>query len=313
MNAPAQLVIITGPTGVGKTAVAVELAKTLNTEIVSADSMQVYRHLSIGTAKPAPEELQGVPYHLVDFVEPDHQYNLGEFVRNAEVLLAGLQERGKIPVVCGGTGMYLRGLIYGVFEEASRDPVYRAELSARADKEGLQALHAELMQLDPAASHIMPRDRQRILRALEVLHVTGKAITQLQTQSLDNPRHRALTFVLHRPRAELYGRINARVDEMLRRGLIDEVRNYLELGYPRDNPAVRALGYSEIIAHVEGRLSLQKALEAMRQKSRNYAKRQLTWFRAMPDARFFEIGNRSAREAAADLLLELKAMLGTLP
>ena len=293
-----EIVVIAGPTAVGKTATAVELARMLGTEIISADSMQVYRHLSIGTAKPTQAELKGVVCNLVDCVEPDHQYNLGEFVADADAHIARLRARGRPPLVCGGTGMYLRGLLYGVFEARSRDDAVRARLAARLQAEGLAQLYSELVQADPAAAHIRPNDAQRIIRALEVIEVTGRRITELQTQHAGEPRLRARIFVLTLPREELTRRIADRADRMVAEGLLDEVRAYLAAGFARSNPAVKALGYAEMIEHVEGRLSLADAIEAMKTKTRQFSKRQMTWFRSLHEATMIDVSNLSPAEVA---------------
>lgn len=278
------LFIVTGPTAVGKTAVAVELARQLGTEIISADSMQVYRHLSIGTAKPTSEELHGIPYHLIDHVNPDEQYNAARFVQDVEPLIARLQSENKIPIVSGGTAMYLRCLLHGMFEENSKDDKVRQDLEKRLAREGLPSLFAELSRVDPDATHIRPGDRQRILRALEVYQVTGHPITRFQTQFEQKPRYECATIILMRPRADLYAMINQRVDAMIQNGLLEEVRNYLASGYSMKNPAVSALGYADMIRHLHGEISLPAAVESMKQKTRNYAKRQETWFRSMQDA-----------------------------
>lgn len=297
------LVVVCGPTAVGKTAVAVELARRLDTEVISADSMQVYRHLSIGTAKPTADELAGVPYHLVDCVDPDYQFNLGDFVEAATGHVDRLLTQGRTPIVCGGTGLYIRGLLHGVFEGPTRDMDVRRVLAGRAEREGLAVLHADLARVDPqAAARIPPADRQRILRALEVWHVTGCRISELQTQTTDTQRWPARTFVLTLPREQMYQRINERVTAMAARGLADEVRRYLAAGFTRTNPALRALGYMELIEHVEGVRSFESALQEMARKSRKYAKRQLTWFRAVRDAEWIDVEGRTAEEVAGEIL-----------
>ncbi|MCX7018031.1 MAG: tRNA (adenosine(37)-N6)-dimethylallyltransferase MiaA [bacterium] len=291
------IIVITGPTGIGKTAVAVELAKELDTEIISADSMQVYRHLSIGTAKPSPDELCGVTCHLIDYKDPACQYNLGDFIHDAEVEIERIKSKGRTPIVCGGAMMYIQGLLRGVFMEESRDSSIREKLRHEADAGRLAELYAELMRLDPAATHILPNDRQRILRALEVIRVTNRPLTSLQTQKNDKtPRHEARIFVLMRSRDELYIRINARVDAMMTAGLLDEVSQYMSMGYSRDNPAIRALGYTQLFSCHEGAMPLEHALEEMKKRTRNYAKRQLTWFRSMRDAEFIDCGGDDARQ-----------------
>ncbi|AXA35607.1 MAG: tRNA dimethylallyltransferase [Candidatus Sumerlaea sp.] len=297
-----ELLVISGPTATGKTALAVELARRLKTEVISADSMQVYRHLTIGTAKPKPEELQGVAYHLIDCIAPDYQYNLGDFVRDADQLIARIRAEGKLPIVCGGTCMYLKGLLYGVFGEASRDETVRAWLKERLQKEGLSTLYEELRRVDPAATHITPNDKQRILRALEVFYITGKPITALQQQHRGEPRYSYRMFVLSYPRAELYQRIEQRVDQMIEQGLIQEVQSYLRAGFARENPAIRALGYAEIIAYLEGKMPLEQAIAEMKKKTRHFAKRQLTWLRAFPAAEWVDASGRSTSELADDIM-----------
>ncbi len=274
--------VIAGPTASGKTAVAVELCRLIGGEIISADSMQVYQHLSVGTAKPNPAELRGVPCHLIDHVSPDEQYHLGRFVEEARQCIQDIIGRGATPVICGGTGLYIRGLIYGVFEGGEPNPELRRALELRAVNEGLPALFAELEKVDPrSAIAYSSNDPQRIIRALEVFHGSGKPLSSYHTQNLEEPDIPARIYVLSVARAALYERINHRVDEMVKRGLMEEVESYLAHGYSRENPAVKALGYRELIDASEGKLPLADALEVMKKKSRNYAKRQETWFRSM--------------------------------
>ncbi len=293
-----EVIVVAGPTASGKTAAAVELAGRLGADIISADSMQVYRHLSIGTAKPTAEELRGVTCHLVDCVDPDYQYNLGDYVRDASALVERFRAQGRPAIVAGGTGLYIKGLLYGVFEGETRDPAIRAELARRADAGELGVMHKELLSVDPDAAFIQPGDRQRILRALEVFRVTGLPITRLQTQHAAAPRYRTRLFVLSVPRPELHRRIEDRCRVMVGRGLLAEVRGYLERGFSQDNPAIRALGYAELIAHIRGDLSLKEAMAAMIRKTRQYAKRQETWFRGMRLAEWIPAGDASALEVS---------------
>ena len=296
------VIVIAGPTGVGKTAVTVELAKRLKTEILNCDSMQVYQHLSVGTAKPTLHELDGVICHLIDHVSPEHQYNLGDFLSEAEPLMARLRESGKCPIVSGGTGMYIKGLLHGVFEDFARDPKVRSLLEDRATED----LFTELQAADLcSAEKIAPQDRVRIIRALEVWHATGKRISDMQTHAAMPPRWPVRYFVLNRPREVLRRRIDLRVDMMMREGLLDEVRAYLNAGYSRDNPAVRALGYGELIDYLQGRITLESALDSMKTKSRQYAKRQLTWFRAVPYAEWLEIDETDTVSDVVERLLKL--------
>ncbi len=301
MTSRPDLLVITGPTAVGKTATAVALAKMLDTEVISADSMQVYRVLTIGTAKPTPDELGGVVYHLIDFVDPNYQYNLGDFVSQASQLVEKIQSQGRLPIVCGGTCMYLKGLLHGVFNLPSRDETIRRELSERCVREGLASLYAELQKVDPGANHIMPNDRQRILRALEVYYVTGRPISQLQQQFRRPPRYKAAVFVLNMDREKLYAKIEERVERMLSKGWLQEVKDYLAAGYSLANPAIRALGYHELISYLRGEMTYEEAVLAIKRKTRNFAKRQLTWFRAMKNAIWLDVAERSPAELAQEV------------
>lgn len=293
MTIAPELIIISGPTAVGKTAAAVELARELNTEIISADSMQVYQYLSIGTGKPTSEETLGVPYHLIDFVPPNEQYNLGRFLRDADPIIARLFAERKIPIICGGTGLYLRGLLHGIFDEVIADTELRTELRARWDAGEHAALYAELLTVDPAAAYIAPADRQRVLRALEVCKGTGRPFTSFQKQFETSPRFRARILILTLPRKDLYARIESRADRMIANGLTTEVEDYLRMGFSTDNPAFKALGYSEIADSSFGQCTLDAAIATMKQKTRNYAKRQMTWFRGMRGAEFLDVSNHS--------------------
>ncbi|MGB9691569.1 MAG: tRNA (adenosine(37)-N6)-dimethylallyltransferase MiaA [Candidatus Sumerlaeaceae bacterium] len=302
MNSSPEVIVITGPTAVGKTAAAIELARRLRTEVISADSMQVYKVLSIGTAKPTADELQGVTYHLVDFVDPNYQFNLGDYVALATPIVERLTAQGRTPIVCGGTCMYLKGLLHGVFDLPSRDESVRRMLAARCERDGVGALYAELRNIDPHATHIMPNDRQRILRALEVFYVTGKPISQLQRQFRSEMRYKAAIFVLNMERAKLYKRIEERVNHMLSSGWVQEVEEYMRAGYSLENPAIRALGYQEIIAYLRGETTYEEAVKAIKRKTRNFAKRQLTWLRAMKDATWVDVESKSSEEIALEIM-----------
>jgi tRNA dimethylallyltransferase len=302
-----RIVIITGPTAVGKTAVGVALARLLDTEMISADSMQVYTHLRIATARPTADELQGVACHLTGFVPPDRQYNLGDFVRDADAVIARLTAANKIPVICGGTGLYLRGLVEGVFDGCDRDENIRRWLDERLEREGLAALHSELQRVDPqAAGRIMPNDRQRILRALEVYHATGSPISALQRQSSARPRYDAQTFILLRDRRDLYRRIEQRVDAMIAAGLEDEVRAYLAAGFSPTHPAFHAVGCLEMARYLAGEIPLDEAISTIKRRTRQYAKRQLTWFRSMHAAIEVSMDDRTVMECAQDIAARVR-------
>lgn len=278
-----KLLVLCGPTASGKSALAVELALRLNGEVVSADSMQVYRRMDIGTAKPTQEEMRGVPHHMLDVAEPEENYSVARYVQDAIPIVDDILARGKLPIVAGGTGLYLDALIAGR-EFASFLPAsgLREQLQHRVQTEGLPALHAELERIDPeAAARIHLNDEKRTLRALEVWHTTGKTISQhnRETQALP-PRYQALTFGLNfADRADLRTHIDRRVDEMMARGLVQEVEDLLNSGVPSHCTAMQAIGYKEMAAALrEGRPVAQGA-EEIKLRSRQYAKRQLIWFR----------------------------------
>lgn len=272
------LLVILGPTAVGKTAVAVKVARRLQGEIISADSMQVYRHLDIGTAKPTRAEQQGVPHHLLDVVDPDEEFNVARFQAEVNALIPQIAARGHLSLLVGGTGLYIRAVVDNyAFGPGGRNPTLRAALQAQAAEVGSAALHAELARVDPeAAARIHPADTRRIIRALEVKTTTGRAISQ---SGRGLPLYRTLQIGLIRDRARLYAAIDARVDKMLAGGLVEETKWLLEQGYPETLPALQALGYKELIPYLRGLLTLEEAARILKQQTRRFAKRQLTWFR----------------------------------
>jgi tRNA dimethylallyltransferase len=280
------LYILAGPTGVGKTRIAVQLARRWKAEIISADSMQVYRQLSIGTAKPTKKECCGVPYHLIDCADIDEPYDLARFIRDADESIRQITKRGRRILIVGGTGLYIKGLLEGIFADATKNQEIRKILSARMEKEGLSSLYQELASVDPdAAARIKPRDLQRIIRALEVYLTTGIPISALQEKSRrSEPRYPHVLLFLTRKREELYQSIEKRVDLMFEKGLVEEVHNILNEGFPQDLHPLKALGYREVICALEGEWPLEKARQEMKKATRRYAKRQITWFKAMPRA-----------------------------
>jgi tRNA dimethylallyltransferase len=290
--------ILAGPTGVGKTGFALQLARKWNTEIVSVDSMQVYRQLNIGTAKPTREECGNVLYHLIDCENIDKKYDLARFINDADKIINRLHDFSKIPLIVGGTGLYIKGLLQGIFENESKNDDTRIELNRRIDAEGLSALYLELEKVDPeAAERITPGDRQRIVRALEVFKLTGSTISELQKKSRKiPPRYTYTLVVLNRERSELYERIEKRVDEMFESGFVNEVKGILDAGFSEDLHPLKALGYRDVINVLKGESSLEFAIEEMKKTTRRYAKRQLTWFRGMPDARWLNISGIQDRE-----------------
>jgi len=279
--------VVAGPTASGKTAVAIELARRLDAEILSADSQQVYRHFDIGTAKPSARELAAVPHHLISVVEPQESFSAARYQALADEAISRIRERGKQVVVAGGTGLYLRVLLHGVVEAPPRDEALRARLEAEAQQLGRPALHARLAQLDPeAAARIAPVDLVRIIRALEIHALTGETASAHRARhAFSSARYPFRMFVLDPPRAALYAAINARTRQMFQQGLLDEVRALVARGY-REAAPMRSVGYAEALEIVEGRLSLQEGVAHAAQATRNYAKRQLTWFRKEQGAVF---------------------------
>lgn len=282
------LIIICGPTAVGKSALAVKLARFLNGEIISADSQQVYRGVDIGTGKLPVIERAGIPHHLMDVVEPDARFDAGQFLRLADVAIADIQARGRRVIVVGGTGLYLKALMFGLLKTVARDEDYRAGLNARIEKEGIESLHAELEKVDPQkAAQLTPRDRSRIIRALEVHHLTGQPISAVQAgHGFAEARHPAIWIGLTRPREELVDAIHHRVDAMLAAGWIEEVRG-LVAKYGRDIAPFSAVGYREIADYLGGKYDAAAVREKICASTRQYSKRQMTWFRQNPKITWF--------------------------
>ena len=279
----AKIVVITGPTASGKTALGVALCQKLNGEVVSADSMQIYRRMTIGTAKPTPEEMQGIPHHMIDVAEPEENWSVARYVEAAAECVEDILARGKLPVIVGGTGLYIDSLLSGrTFAGGPVNEALRQELSERYDEIGAEGLLGELRKVDPErAEKLHPGDKKRIVRALEVFILTGKTITQhdAETKAIP-PRWEAAKLALDfENRQDLYDRIDRRVDDMFARGLMDEVRALLDSGVPEGCTSMQAIGYKEAVAAVRGDCSEAEARALIQQESRRYAKRQLTWFR----------------------------------
>ncbi|MFZ5763497.1 MAG: tRNA (adenosine(37)-N6)-dimethylallyltransferase MiaA [Thermodesulfobacteriota bacterium] len=294
-----------GPTAIGKTALSLALARALDAEIVSVDSMQVYRYLDIGTAKATIEERQRVPHHLIDIVDPDEEYHVARFVRDAAAAIAGIRTRGRLPLLVGGTGLYLKGLLEGLFPAPPIPAEIRGELRQRLEREGEGALHAELTRLDPdSARRIPPGDRQRLLRALEIAAATGTPWSRYlaageQRPLLDN----VLVIGLDCERERLYERINARVGQMAAAGLREEVEKVLAMGYAPSLKPLQSIGYRHMIEYLRGAWGWEEALALLARDTRRYAKRQLTWFRHMAGVRWFSPDQVDAVRMAADHFL----------
>lgn len=304
-----RILVIAGPTASGKTGLAIELALKYCGEVVSADSMQIYRGMDIGTAKPDAAERHGIPHHMLDVAEPYEAYSVSRYAEEAAACVDDILSRGKLPIVCGGTGLYIDGLLRGGgFRESGAVTGLRAELEEQWDRDP-EKMMAELRSFDPeSAARLHPNDRRRIVRAIEVFRQTGMTITahNAYTQSIP-PRYDAMCLALDfEDRQTLYGRVDRRVDRMIELGLVDEVRRLSESGKLRGTSA-QAIGYKELLAHLAGGVTLDEAVSQIKQKSRNYAKRQLTWFRH--DKRMHWIvrtdeNDRSFFQKATDYLTE---------
>lgn len=304
----APVIVLAGPTAVGKTALSLLLADALRGEIVSADSMQVYRGMDIGTAKASPEERARVPHHMIDVADPGVNFSVADYVSLAEKALRDIQARGKLPLITGGTGFYIQALLKGLdFSESRGESPLRNHLQERMEEEGPLALHAELARLDPeSAAVIHPHNRKRVIRALEYFQETGRPISELnrQQQAQESP-YRVLYLVLNLPREQLYRRIEERVEEMLARGLVREVEGLLARGVPPQATAMQGLGYKEASEYLEGRCSLEEAADRIKLGSRHYAKRQLTWFRREKDVLWIEKTDYGDEESLSRAVLEI--------
>lgn len=289
------LIVLTGPTAVGKTALSIRLARAVGGEIISADSMQVYRHMNIGSAKITPEEMEGIPHHLIDVLEPDEDFNVVTFQTLAKEALRGIYERGHIPILAGGTGFYIQALLYDIdFQENEEQNPIREELEALAAREGGQApaiLHAILEELDPqAAAQIHANNIKRVIRAIEYCRQTGEPISRHNEamRQKESP-YNFLYYVINTDRALLYERIDQRVDQMLDQGLLEEVKKLKEMGCRRGQTSMQGLGYKEILDYLNGECSLEEAVYQLKRDTRHFAKRQLTWFRREKEVRWLNL------------------------
>jgi len=302
-----KLLVICGPTACGKSPISVEVARKLNAEVISADSMQIYKHMDIGTAKIMPDEMKGIAHYLVDEICPDGSYNVAAFKKQTEMLIAQITERGKLPIICGGTGFYINALLYNAdFNEGGpdSDPDYRRILTEIARERGPEFLHIMLQEVDSvSASAIHINNTKRIMRALEYYHLYGFPISvhnKNQKAKHNSASYDAKIFVLHGDRQMLYDRINRRVDKMIKNGLINEVEKLLDMGYSADLTSMQGLGYKEIVKYIQGEYSLETAVELVKQGTRRFAKRQLTWFKhQLKDAVWIDIDEFADNRAIA--------------
>lgn len=285
------LIVLTGPTAVGKTKISISLAKAVDGEIISADSMQVYRQMDIGSAKIRPEEMQGVPHYLVDVLNPDEPFHVVRFQEMAKQAMSEIYQKEKIPILTGGTGFYIQAFLYDIdFTENGEDSTYRRELEKLAKTEGAGHLHEMLAKVDAqSAQEIHANNVKRVIRALEYFHQTGQRISEhnLCERQKESP-YRFAYFVLNEERERLYERINLRVDQMMEEGLEDEVRRLKEQGFTRDMVSMQGLGYKEMLDHLDGACSLEEAVSIIKRDTRHFAKRQITWFKRERDVIWIE-------------------------
>lgn len=304
------LIILAGPTAVGKTDASIALAKATGGEIISADSIQIYRYMDIGSAKISEEEKQGIPHYLVDELYPDEEFNVVIFQKMALRAIEQIQKNGHIPILTGGTGFYIQSVLYGIdFDETETDRHFRQEMEAYARTRGAQALHNMLRQVDEkAAQSIHPNNIKRMIRALEYHRQTGQRISDHnEEQKQKESPYQAAYFVLNRDRSALYDRINRRVDQMIAQGLLKETERLLSLGYQRNLTSMQGLGYKEAAAYLNGELSYEEMFEQIKKNTRHFAKRQITWFKREPEAEWIQMEDYpDTKSLTADLLKRLR-------
>ncbi|MFL8673667.1 tRNA (adenosine(37)-N6)-dimethylallyltransferase MiaA [Clostridioides sp. GD02404] len=284
------LIILTGPTAVGKTDLSIKLAKDMNAEIISADSMQIYKYMDIGSAKVTEEEMQGVKHYLIDEVKPDYPFSVSEFQQRAKKYIYEINQKGKSVLVTGGTGLYLNSLIYNMdFAKSDANNELRDELQNQLDEKGIDYMHDRLKLLDEeAANRIHKNNTKRVIRALEVC-LSGKKMNDFSSDLKFNEEYEPIIIVLNRNREHLYERINMRVDIMLENGLVEEVKKLLSMGFKKDMISMQGIGYKEILKYLDGEYTYEEAIEIIKRDSRRYAKRQITWFKRYEIAKWFDL------------------------
>lgn len=284
------LIILTGPTAVGKTDLSIKIAKDLNAEIISADSMQIYKYMDIGSAKVTQTEMQGVPHYMIDEVTPDISFSVSEFQSRSENYIKQIDQKGKHILITGGTGLYLNSLIYDMdFAKSNANTKIRQQLENELKENGIDYMHEKLKALDKdAANRIHKNNTKRVIRAIEV-SMSGQKMNDFSRDLKYNPKYNPIIIILNRDRQTLYERINKRVDIMLESGLLDEVKSLLNMGYKKDMISMQGIGYKELIKYIQGEYSLDEAIEIIKRDSRRYAKRQITWFKRYKDAKWFDL------------------------
>ena len=304
------LLILAGPTAVGKTDISIKLAKKLNGEIISADSMQIYKYMDIGSAKITKEEMKGIPHHLIDVVAPHEEFNVSSFKTLAEKCIKDIWSRGKLPIIAGGTGLYINSLIYNYdFTDADRDEDYREYLVRLSEDKGKEYVHSLLKDIDGKSyEKLYPNALKRVVRALEAYKITGKSISEYTKENekkLYNIPYNINYFVLNMNREVLYERINKRVDIMMNKGLIEEVKKLESMGYTPDMQSMKGIGYKEILFYLKGDISLDEAIYLIKKGSRNYAKRQLTWFRKDKRSIWIDKDKYRSEEEIVDKIIKM--------
>ena len=300
------VVVIVGPTCSGKTNLSLKLAELVPSEIISADSRQIYKLLDIGTAKPSEEELKKVHHHLIDFLDPSENYDVSIFEKDSEKIIELIHKKNKIPIVVGGSGLYIKALFDGIFETADKDEEYRKELLQKRKDFGNEFLYEELKKADPmSASKMLPQNWKRVMRALEVFHSTGEPIWKHHQNQASSKEKKYLfkQFGLNWERNILYENINQRVDMMIENGLIDEVKNILNMDYDKSLNSLNTVGYKEIIQYLDGIISLEKAIELIKRNTRHYAKRQMTWFRKDKRIYWFDVSELYELDGIAEKII----------
>lgn len=301
------VIILLGPTSVGKTDVSIRLAHLLETEIISADSMQVYKYMDIGTAKLTKDQMEGIKHYLIDVVYPDEDFSVAVFREMAGKIIDDMHRRNKVPLVVGGTGLYINSLTHNLeFTEALCDMEYRKELQEMAELHGKAYVHSMLKNVDPVSYlRLHENDLKRVIRALEVYKHTGRTISEYQERSREKPVEYDIIMIgINMDRQKLYDRINRRVDDMIGKGLVDEVKGLIDMGYDRKLTSMQGLGYKEIIGYIDGEYSLEKAVDILKQSTRHFAKRQLTWFRREERIHWINVEDFEGNEAMAKNIAE---------
>lgn len=299
-----KVIVIVGPTCSGKTKVSLDLAISLSTEIISADSRQIYKYLNIGTAKPALEDLKRIKHYFINYVEPDQDYNVSKYESDGLKVIEKIFGENRIPIIAGGSGLYIQAIVDGIFDAVDTDEEFRNELKKQREKFGNQFLYDELKRVDPkSASKMLPQNWKRVMRALEVFHLTGQPIWRFQEEYKRESDIDFIQFGLEWPRDLLYQNINNRVDEMFEAGFINEVQKILEMGYSPKLNSLNTVGYKETISYLENEISLDRAIELIKRNTRHYAKRQMTWFRKDERIKWLKISSPGDIEKASDFIL----------